>query len=147
MMYADNEKVKGLPQIEFGTKITSPINQPTFIFAFLWPLRLYAAKASDYSNLVVHVEDEKPGMKEMVKVGIPIGGHLVGCSCWKTRLQDEQVRQNATEHVLVLFQGLRDALNRVLDFLRSLKEGSQRVEIVAFLTSETSGTRSIKNRQ
>jgi hypothetical protein len=51
-MHADNEKVKGLPQIEFGTKIISTINQPTFIFAFLWPLRLYATKASGYSNLV-----------------------------------------------------------------------------------------------
>jgi hypothetical protein len=102
-MVHDKEKV--LPQIEFGTKIISFVSQPTFIFASLWPSWLYAAKASGYENLVVHVEDEKPGVKEMVKIGLPAGGRLVDWASWKTLLQT-RLRQVNTEKVLVLLQGL-----------------------------------------
>jgi hypothetical protein len=135
-----------LPQIEFGTKITSYVTQPTFVFASLWPSWLYAAKASGYVNLVVHIEDVKPGVKEMVQAGLPEGECLVEWRQWKTLVEKEILRQG-TEPVLVLFQGPRDALNRVLSFLNNLHKGPQNVQILAFPTSEGSSRRVAKRQR
>jgi hypothetical protein len=139
-------KERVLPQIEFGTKITSSVNQPTFIFATLWPSWLYAAKASGYENLVVHVEDDKTGVKEIIQAGLSVKGQLVDWLSWKMLLQT-QLERISTENVLVLFQGPRDALNRVLTFLSSLYEAGGRVEILAFATNATSSNRARKKRQ
>jgi hypothetical protein len=145
-MNKGNEEEMRMPQIEFGTKITSPISQPTFVFASLWPSWLYAAKASGYSNVIAYVEDEKPGVKEIVEATLPTGGQLVSLSGWKSRLQ-ERVQQETSEQVLILFQGPRDALNRVLDFMRELTGGTRQVAIMSFVTIEKEGRRAAKKRQ
>jgi hypothetical protein len=141
-----NEEDRVLPQIELGTKLISSFTQPVFVFASLWPSWLYAAKASGYMNLKVYVEDPKCGVEELVKVGMGEQNELLDWSQWKQRLQTHITSKNS-EQPLILFQGPRDALIRVLDCLESLQGGLRRVEILAFLTNQRSEKKPSKKRQ
>jgi hypothetical protein len=141
----DKEKER-LPQIEFGTKITFPDIQPTFVFASLWPSWLFAVKALSYKNVVVCVEDGKPGVEAISRVGLPEGGKWLDWTRWKVAVKTHMSQVN-TQPALILFQGPRDAHNRLLEFLNKLQVDSQKAHIMAFLTGDTEGKRSSRKRQ
>jgi hypothetical protein len=141
----DQEK-EWLPQIEIGTKITFSDFQPTFIFASLWPSWLFAVKAHGYKRVVVYVEDEKPGVQAIAQVGLSGGGKWLNWARWKAELTMQMAQVNS-KPVLILFQGPRDAHNRLLDFLNRLQVDLQKIQLLAFLTGGDSEGRRISKKR
>jgi hypothetical protein len=132
-------------QLEFGTKIISVINRATFVFASLWPSWMYAAKAAGHTNLIVHVEDERPRVREILQATMPDGGRVLDWQEWREALC--LCMQNEEEAPLVLVQGPRASVNRVLDHLTKSRVDTKRVEVLAFPTSELVGKRPARKRQ
>jgi hypothetical protein len=106
-------------QVESGVKITSAISLPTFVFSSLWPSWMFAARAAGYKDIVTCIEDEKPRVNEVVGAIAGDGCCVVNLAEWKIRLQ-EYVQHSEHACVLILLQGPRDAINRILEFLISL---------------------------
>jgi hypothetical protein len=107
---------------------------------------MFAAKAFGYSNLFVHVEDEKRGVAEMIQAALPSGGRYLSWGEWREAFT-HQLSRSGHELVLVLLQGPRDALNRVINWISSLNGHAARIDIMSFPTSELSGRRQDRKRQ
>jgi hypothetical protein len=134
-------------QLESGTKLISLVKQPSFVFASLWPSWFFAARSAGYESLVVCVEDAKLGVDKAIKAVMTPEDRWMEWNGWKQALR-KQLGDLKDEQLLVMVQGPRDALNRVLEFLSTLSERERRhVDILAIATSEATGRRRARKRQ
>lgn len=137
---------KMVHQLETGTKLISLVNQPAFVFASLWPSWFFAARSAGYASLVVCVEDVKPGVDVAIKSVMSEHDKWLDWGRWREELLHQLKAQK--EQLLVLIQGPRDAVNRVLEFLSTLGKGRKALfHILAFATSEGVGRRRARKRQ
>lgn len=133
-------------QVESGFKLNTSFNHPTFVFANLWPSWAFAARAAGYSPTIVHVEDEKPGVMTMVRAGLSSGSQCVDLGRWKTILV-ETVSNIKVPVVLVLLQGPREALNRILGWISGIDNVTARLDILVFATSELDARRRVEKKR
>lgn len=142
----ESQKKVNQKQVETGTKISKSFNSPTFVFAMLWPSWLFAAKGAGCSEILVCVEDAKEGVEEVIKSTMSKHDQWLDKNAWGLALQ-EWLSLTNTETGLLLLQGPRDTLQRVLKWVEKFPNALSRLQILAFATNVLSEDRSTGKRR